>query len=767
MNRTFKGFAAAAIVLGTAAPMAFAATSSSWNSKVAGQLPIVVNGQVLSNPYELTAQDSGNTTAYFPVYYFNQALEKIGYTAKWDGTTHTWAITAPGVDASKISIAGGMGTGNTTITVNGTAIKMINTGAAKDPAGGSGKTTYFPAFYINEIFNSLGAKVSFSGQTGLSITGGAVSATSAAKLSTPTITGTTVGTGSQVAPAINESGNTATVATTLTDANGNPIANASLSLTLTGGSGIPTVKQGDSYVTVNSTSSPYTASVTTDANGTATFTVGGLGSYALEIDAPYTNNGSAVSQTVYVGFVNGVAILTPSGSYSANISTGSASTGGLVPVTVTLPEINSAPAADQQVTFTLGKAAGDLTNSTSAFFSNSAGGNISSNYVTTYTDKNGQATVWVNDYNAESVFVNMYNGSLPTLAAGQTTVTPVASTELDYSNPATPGASSIASIGVSAFGTSPTPTGTSVSGLTANSTAYFVPLDSNSAELDGTSTTYTISADNGAEIGKIDGVSLPAVVGTPNTVQLTINAPATGSKAYTATVDGAPFDISKTTMVDSPDFSVWLTNVGSKGSNLTVTSGNAKATAAFTAANTALYTSTFNPTDVNLSNYSGQSANVSFEVLDASGNPVPNASAQVQFDNSSSNVWVTAVNGTALTQNSEPSPVPLFNVSGLGTAPSYDAGFSIPTVASWNGTSQKSNQLTVFTDSHGMVTLTLQSGNVNYWTGGTTTANSGAQSNAAGATKAFTYGSSNDGTNAEVYFGQSWSAGYQVGNVQW
>src|SRR5579875_934768 len=135
------------MVLGAFSPMAFAATGANgWNYQVAHQLPIVVNGSVQSNPYELTAVDSGNTTAYFPMYYFNQALSSLGYSATWDGNSHTWAITASGVDASAVasSIAGGVGTGNTTITVNGTTVKKINTQAAKDPAGG-GMTTYFPA----------------------------------------------------------------------------------------------------------------------------------------------------------------------------------------------------------------------------------------------------------------------------------------------------------------------------------------------------------------------------------------------------------------------------------------------------------------------------------------------------------------------------------------------------------------------------------------------------------------------------------------------
>ncbi|KRW92306.1 hypothetical protein SD51_04565 [Alicyclobacillus tengchongensis] len=307
MKRTLTSFAAAAVVLGAASPLAFAATSSSTGLTQAGQLPIVVNGQVLSNPYEMTGQDSGNTTGFFPIYYFDQALAKIGLTATWNGSTHTWAITAPGVNASTISVAGGVGTGNTTVTVNGTVVKMFNTQAAKDPAGGpkAQETTYLPIYYVNNLLTALNIHGSFSGQTGLNIS--TPQATSI-NLSQISLTGQTVGTGTLASPAIDQTGNGVTVSTTVTDQNGNPVPNANVTFNFAGANA-PTVTSGSTNVSVSATSTGWSATVATNAQGVASATVKGIGSYAVSLSAPLTGTSSATP--VYVGFANSDGVITP------------------------------------------------------------------------------------------------------------------------------------------------------------------------------------------------------------------------------------------------------------------------------------------------------------------------------------------------------------------------------------------------------------------------------------------------------------------------
>ncbi|GLV14190.1 hypothetical protein Heshes_18740 [Alicyclobacillus hesperidum] len=171
MKRTLSSISAAAIVLGTGIPMVFADTTSTTPSYTqVDTVAFQFNGQTVANPYILDSQDSGNTTAFAPVYYFNQLLAKAGIQATWNGSTHTWALTAPNIDASKVQVAGGVGTGNTTITLNGTTIKMINTFAAQDPAGKKGDiTTYFPAYYVNNLFAALGISATWNGSTGLAV----------------------------------------------------------------------------------------------------------------------------------------------------------------------------------------------------------------------------------------------------------------------------------------------------------------------------------------------------------------------------------------------------------------------------------------------------------------------------------------------------------------------------------------------------------------------------------------------------------------------
>ncbi|WP_304459274.1 beta strand repeat-containing protein [Alicyclobacillus sendaiensis] len=226
MKRTLSGFASAAIVLGAISPMAFAATSTSGLTP-AGQLPIVVNGQVLSNPYEMVGYDSGNKTGFFPIYYFSQALAKIGIQATWNGVTHTWALTDSNVNAANVQVAGGIGTGNTTVTVNGTVVKKFNTQVARDPAAGPKGpiTTYLPIYYINNILKALNINGTFSGQTGLNIQTQTAVNTATESLSPIQVSGQVVGTGADNAPAVATVGNAISFSTTVTDANGNPVAN--------------------------------------------------------------------------------------------------------------------------------------------------------------------------------------------------------------------------------------------------------------------------------------------------------------------------------------------------------------------------------------------------------------------------------------------------------------------------------------------------------------------------------------------------------------
>ncbi|WP_206919260.1 beta strand repeat-containing protein [Alicyclobacillus suci] len=411
MKRSLTGIAAAAVVLGAMSPMAFAATSKATGLTKASQLPIVVNGKVLSNPYEMTGKDSGNTTGFFPIYYFNQALAKIGFTATWDGTTHTWAITAPNVDASSISVAGGVGTGNTTVTVNGTVVKKFNTQVAKDPAGGKSAqaTTYLPIYYISNVLTALGVQGSFSGQTGLSITGGSTSVGGTGSISAPTVSGQAVGTGTQASPAVSFN-SPLTVSATLTDPNGNPLVGVNALLDLTDGNGAPTVKDSNGNVLAStSISGGFQYKVPTNAEGVASAQVSVdqnvSANYTVRFEAPYNLSGTTAtlkSSKEYIEFVAPNTLgVSPASGFNAAVSNSSNNNAGVVPVTVTIPPNSSTPQSGVQVTFSFGN------NSAGAFFSTANGGSVGTGTQTVYTDSNGQAVVYVDSTSIGSATINV------------------------------------------------------------------------------------------------------------------------------------------------------------------------------------------------------------------------------------------------------------------------------------------------------------------------------------------------------------------------
>jgi hypothetical protein len=393
------------MALGMLVPVAFAASTTTGLSK-ASQLPIVVNGSVLSNPFEMTGKDSGNTTGFFPMYYFNQALAKIGFTATWDGVNHVWNISAPNVTAAPV--AGGVGTGNTTVTVNGTVVKKFNTQAAKDPAG-STVTTYLPIFYINNVLSALGVKGTFSGQTGLSVT--SAQSTTGAGLTTIQVSGETSGDGSSASPAVSLNNADVTLSTTLNDANGNALANTAVTFSVSNYGNypvLPTVKNASGTVisgTKQTNAEQYT--VYTDSTGAASVTVSGPSgqTYAYQVvaTAPYqASNGMAVSsQSSYVEFVASNQVgLTPFASAGTPFN---ASIGSPVPVTVTLPP-NTSGVTQANALVTLNA------NGHASFVSST--GAVLGQTIQVSTNASGVAQAFLTDPVGESVQVSV--SGLPT-----------------------------------------------------------------------------------------------------------------------------------------------------------------------------------------------------------------------------------------------------------------------------------------------------------------------------------------------------------------
>ncbi|MFD1673961.1 hypothetical protein [Alicyclobacillus fodiniaquatilis] len=163
MNRNLKGILAGLIAVGTFVPNVLAATSSSTSKQFISS--ITLDESVIAKPYGLVAKEGSTNTTYMPVYYLNEAMKAAGFTAKWDGKTKTWAVTSSkkNFDFSGISV----GSGNTTITVNGTVVKKVNTISHKDPAGGpkAQVTTYVPIYYVNQLLSAIGVQNVWNGAT--------------------------------------------------------------------------------------------------------------------------------------------------------------------------------------------------------------------------------------------------------------------------------------------------------------------------------------------------------------------------------------------------------------------------------------------------------------------------------------------------------------------------------------------------------------------------------------------------------------------------
>jgi len=648
------------------------------------------------------------------------------------------------------------------VTLNGTPIKMFNTQVAKDPAGGPNAqvTTYMPIYYVSNILQALNINGKFSGQTGLQVY-------SAQPGLAVKVTGVTMGNGTAANPYLNTTGDTATVWLQLADANGNPVPNAPVSLTFSGGS-VPTVEQNNSYVTVTAGSGgTYTAQVTTDANGTATFVVTGQGAYTLTIAGTGQYAGS--SQTIYLTLANNNPVIV-AGNTSPTVSTASNITQGLVPVTVTIPGAS----ANQAVNFYLtGGASGQ------AHFVNAQGAQIGSTNVTNaptgsnayeeytaYTNSSGQATVYVNSY---------YTGSYTVYAvSGSNTV----STTISYQAPAASSTTSVAGLSVATTAPSQTAVNvSSISGVNSGSYVYVAPLSSTSNPYDSVvtqaSVAYSLQTASGQQLSGLK-VADPAVTGGWQTIA-TLPASATAAGAtvqisatynsngtYTWSVNGVQVYTTSSTSA-TPVFSF---TVGT-GGQVTVSSGSAKATVSFaTAPQTPAYVGYLSPNAVNVGS---SSQTVQFTVYDTSGNPVVNAMVPIGYNpNSDQGLFITQVDGQTLMSPIGTNGANVYTPIYLGNTPPAGAGYSavnIPGLVYWTG---GSGTLLAETNSSGVVTLTLASNGVYYYNGSTNTLTYGYPTT--NSTNAWTYfGTSSQPSSGVVYIGSGAPSGYSTaaGSITW
>lgn len=717
MKRTLTGIAAASMVLGTMAPAALASTSSSpytWSTRTIEQSGVAISG--LGSVPGFTYQGS----YYISVYDVQYLLQKLGINAQWYGNTLN--ITGVKIDTSKLP-TNTPSNANAFINVNGQQVfKGLH--FQLTPPGGKFATSFMQVYDLQQVLDAIG--IDASGYNGTAGTWNIVppaANTSGPSFSTVTASGNQVGTGTSTSPATSTNGGAVTLTTTLSN-NGAAAPNTAVNVTVAGGSSQPVLEANGTYVTPTPSGSDWTFTANTDSNGKLAISVVGTGTYTVTLtDA----NDSSVTTTGYVAFMGANGLLTPAGTsgspYAANISTTSNTAAGVVAVTYTLPPNSTTGAvqSDEPVYF-------HLTTPDGAFFSTASGTNlgVGSDY-STYTNAQGQATVYINNYTAgttanPSVELSASFGSTAYNSGSST------STYIAYSNPAAPATSAaLNNIAASAFGVAGASTSSpsSVTGVPVSKAVYFAPVDANGnpyGPTDG-NITYTLSASNGATIASLDFLS--GTTWTTDTLaaplsgdsNLTLQYVLNSNNQYNVYINGIQYGSYATT---SPAFGATLAAGATTGSNstLTVTSGSVNATGGIVFSGSgAVNVSSFSPVVGSLKNGNGVTQTETFKVVDASGNPVANTSVKLVLPNSSSlaGEWITAVNGKQLSEPYGANGASVYTPISLdqtGDGATYDVG--IPGLVNWNHLSPTT--LWVTTDANGDVSLTFQNGDVWYAT---------------------------------------------------
>lgn len=246
-------------------------------------------------------------------------------------------------------------------------------------------------------------------------------ASTAPNLTNLTLTGQTVGTGTQTAPAVAIDGNTISLSTTLTDASGNPLSGVQVTFDLTGAT-TDVLANGSSI-----TGSTVTA--TTNSSGVATLTLQyeGVGTAALSVQAsaPFTSSG-VMSNTAYVQWGQAGGVVLSQSTTSAEYSTYNNPSQGVVTYTATvLPESGLSSLSGIPVTFNL-----TTSGSNAPYFTNSQGSvNLSTTTFVANTNAEGQAVAYVNSVLPQASYSTAATTASVDASATVNNVTTTTSTE--------------------------------------------------------------------------------------------------------------------------------------------------------------------------------------------------------------------------------------------------------------------------------------------------------------------------------------------------
>ena len=125
---------------------------------------IYASSSLVSSPSHIDAKDSGNLTAFLPLFYVNQALAKFGITGTWNG--NNWNLTLPqGMNADTSNPQSGQQTNSSTLamSINGQVVQYAPRQVAGDPANGGQSTTYLPIWYIDQVIGRLSIQATWDG----------------------------------------------------------------------------------------------------------------------------------------------------------------------------------------------------------------------------------------------------------------------------------------------------------------------------------------------------------------------------------------------------------------------------------------------------------------------------------------------------------------------------------------------------------------------------------------------------------------------------
>ncbi|QSO45480.1 hypothetical protein [Alicyclobacillus mengziensis] len=122
---------------------------------------IYLNGQEISSPAHIVANDSGQATSWIPIYYLQNALRQVGIQNTWNG--NTWNLQVPsGADLSNLPRYQAPSSGSMAIAINGTVVQYAPRIIYKDLSG-TEQTTYVPIWYLMQVMTRMNIGHSWDG----------------------------------------------------------------------------------------------------------------------------------------------------------------------------------------------------------------------------------------------------------------------------------------------------------------------------------------------------------------------------------------------------------------------------------------------------------------------------------------------------------------------------------------------------------------------------------------------------------------------------